>query len=709
MAKVSIILPIYNTEEYITECINSLLSQTYKNIEIIIIDDHSDLECKRLIQEIAAQDPRIKVFHLDENMGVGFARNFGITKASGELIYFVDSDDYVAPTTIELLTKNINNYDMICGKIEHTYTSGSKVEQLEGLSKPAIYTDNRFNLIKNSSALNWLIKKDFINNNRLVFSEEVVSFSDLNFMVPALYNNKEIPYLKEALYFKRERNDPILKPSIMQGDSKRIIEDFLNIFIVMKEYYKEDTLINDYLDFQILDFYSNAIVEYFKDESEITSIFKFLNNALDKVQHESMKSYGYFIKKEIQTIIKGDSNKFIKLNSKHHFLREFKIAIRGRRKLYIFLYNRFFTKLPVKKNMIFLESFLGKSYSDNPKYIYEYMKNNSDQYKYVWSFNEKKGIPGNPKQVKRFSLKYFYYLATAKYWISNSRLPKDLKKREETTYLQTWHGTPLKKLVFDMKDIYSADPNYKYNFYKQSRRWDYLNSANQYSSEIFRRAFLYDGEMLEYGYPRNDILYQKNNEKDIKQIKDKLKLPSNKKVILYAPTWRDDEFYGSGRYKFNLKLELERLQKELGENYIVILRMHYFIANQMDISQYQGFAYDYSKYDDIAELYLVSDILITDYSSVFFDYANLQRPILFYTYDLEKYRDTLRGFYINIEEEVPGPLLKDTDEIVESIKNINQIEDQYKDKYKRFYNRFCQWDDGRASELTVRAVFKDFK
>src|SRR5699024_4673292 len=151
--------------------------------------------------------------------------------------------------------------------------------------------------------------------------------------------------------------------------------------------------------------------------------------------------------------------------------------------------------------------------------------------------------PGNPIQVKRFSLRYFYYLARAKYWVSNIRLPKYLDKRDGNIYLQTWHGTPLKTLVLDQKDIHSADPNYKRNFFNQSRRWDYLSSPNQYSSDIFRRAFRFDGKMLEFGYPRNDILYNENNAQSIQRLKEKMEIPTEKKVILYAPTWRDDEFY----------------------------------------------------------------------------------------------------------------------------------------------------------------------
>src|SRR5699024_4659647 len=298
------------------------------------------------------------------------------------------------------------------------------------------------------------------------------------------------------------------------------------------------------------------------------------------------------------------------------------------------------------------------------KYIYEYMLKNNHNYKFVWSFNENKELPGKSKKVIRFSLKYFYYIARAKYWVSNSRLPLYLNKREDNVYLQTWHGTPLKRLVFDMDEVYSADPKYKQNFYNQSRRWDYLISPNKYSSDIFKRAFKYDGEMLEYGYPRNDILYNWNNESDILYLKKKMNLPSDKKIILYDRTWRDDDYFSKGVYDYEIELDLNMMRNRLGDEYIVVLRMHYVIANKINLDKYKGFAFDYSNYDDIAELYLVSDILITDYSSVFFDYANLKRPILFYTYDLEKYRTQLRGFYLNMEKDLPGPLLETSEEVV---------------------------------------------
>jgi CDP-glycerol glycerophosphotransferase len=217
---------------------------------------------------------------------------------------------------------------------------------------------------------------------------------------------------------------------------------------------------------------------------------------------------------------------------------------------------------------------------------------------------------------------------------------------------------------------------------------------------------MFDKTMLETGYPRNDILHAPDRKQIAVHIKKKLRIPEDKKVILYAPTWRDDEFYAKGQYKFELHLNLEMMRRELGQEYVLLLRTHYFIADSIDVSALEGFAHNVSKYNDISELYLISDILITDYSSVFFDYANLKRPMLFFTYDLEKYRDVLRGFYFDIEREVPGPLVFTSEEVIDTIRNIEEISKQYSQRYDEFYHRFCEWEDGHASEKVVKSVFE---
>lgn len=300
-------------------------------------------------------------------------------------------------------------------------------------------------------------------------------------------------------------------------------------------------------------------------------------------------------------------------------------------------------------------------------------------------------------------------MATSGKWIFNARQADEIIKRPETTYLQTWHGTCLKKLAGDMSSVDMGGntdiEEYRNRFFKNTSRWDYLLAQNDYSKEIFARAFNFKKDII-LGYPANDILYNKNNPSYINKVKEKLNIPKDKKVILYAPTWRDDAFYKKGHYKLNLELELDKMQKELGKDYVVIIKAHYLIANSINLSDYKGFAYDFSKGYDIQELYLISDILITDYSSTMFDYANLKRPMIFFTYDLEKYRDNLRGFYFDFEATAPGPIVKTTEGVIDSIKNIDSVTTEYKELSEAFYNKFCHVDNGNSAEKVVNILFK---
>jgi len=375
------------------------------------------------------------------------------------------------------------------------------------------------------------------------------------------------------------------------------------------------------------------------------------------------------------------------------------------------LLYRLFQQLPVQKNLVLFESFLGRGYSDNPKALYLTLQKQRPELQLVWIFAKEPNAAVKaacPNWVLRNSPKYYYLMARSQYWIFNTRQPLSLKKRRETMYLQTWHGTPLKRLGLDMDEVHMPGTNteqYKKNFSVQAKEWNYLLSPNLYSSTIFKRAFDFRGLLLETGYPRNDLLYAPDRQQQAEQIKQSLRLPPGKKVILYAPTWRDDEFVKKGQYRFNLKLDLKQMQARLGDDYIVLLRMHYLIAEHIDLSAQTDFAYDVSSYGDIAELYLISDLLITDYSSVFFDYAHLNRPMVFFTYDLEKYASVLRGFYFDFEAVVPGPLLKESDQVIDYIEDIATQSKQYEDKYVAFQERFCSLDDGKASQRVVDGLF----
>lgn len=377
------------------------------------------------------------------------------------------------------------------------------------------------------------------------------------------------------------------------------------------------------------------------------------------------------------------------------------------------LYRKIFrivSILPQNNKTIVFESYLGKQYSDNPKALYLYIKEHYPDYRLYWSINKDRISLFSHEDIriiKRLSLKWILIMSRSKYWITNTRLPLWIPKPANTIYVQTWHGTPLKKLGVDIEEVKmpgTTTRSYKRDFISESKKWDYLVSPNSYSTNIFKRAFQFSGEMIESGYPRNDVLNKKMVSRD--NLLKTLNLPLDKKIILYAPTWRDNQYHAKGEYKFNLELDLKALEQELGDNYIVLLRTHYLIADQIDIENYSGFVYDFSTHNDISDLYLVSDILITDYSSVFFDYAVLRRPILFFVYDIKEYRDDIRGFYFDLEKYAPGPLLENNEQLLSALKRLNVDTFEPGPKYEDFIRTYCSLEDGNAAKRVVETLLE---
>lgn len=371
-------------------------------------------------------------------------------------------------------------------------------------------------------------------------------------------------------------------------------------------------------------------------------------------------------------------------------------------------------KLPRLKNVVVFESFHGKRYSDSPRAIYEYMKKNNPEFKLIWSVDKNSIELFNQLQipyVKRFSLKWLFLFPRAQYWVNNVRLATWMKRPVDTSYLQTWHGTPLKKLGIDIEEVHmpgTETEKYRKNIINESKNWSYLVGPNVYSTEILAHAFAFDGPVIESGYPRNDILTN-HSAGEAEKIRQSLNIPAHKKVILYAPTWRDDQFFKKGKYRFEFQFDLNKMKQQYGDDFVLVVRMHYLVAEQFDFAAYDGFIIDASNYYDIADLYLISDLLITDYSSVFFDYAILNRPIIFYMYDLDDYRDRLRGFYFDIESEAPGKIVKTEDELFLEM-NRALVEGHIDTvQFNRFKERFCGWEDGHATERVVNRVFYNQK
>ena len=378
-----------------------------------------------------------------------------------------------------------------------------------------------------------------------------------------------------------------------------------------------------------------------------------------------------------------------------------------------YLYYFLFYKIDDK--MIFFESFYGNSYSCSPKAIYEYVLNDErfKDYKFVWAFKNinKYTFDERTILVKSNSRKYYKYLSKSKYWVVNLLINTGVKKKKNQVYVQCWHGTPLKKLRYDIEkdNVLNSISEVRKRNDLDAIKFDYFISPSKFCTEKFTSAFNLkklnnENIFIEKGYPRNDYLFN-YKKSDIKKIKKELNIPLNKKVILYAPTFRDNQVNENG-YIYNVELDFNKLKNEFSEEYVILFRAHYFIANKFDFKKYNNFVYDVSKYEDINELYIISDILITDYSSVFFDFANLKKPILFYMYDYNNYKNNLRDFYIDLKE-LPGPILKKENTLIKEIKNIDNYSKKYKEKYEKFNKKYNYLDDGNATKRVVEEIFNE--
>lgn len=720
--KISVIVAYHDEKNYIRDCLGSLADQSFRDFEVIMICDGCDKPDVSEWNGLQIHFARTK-----DTSGVAAARNAGLDTATGEYIFFMDADDYLAPDTLQRLVEKEVPGGVAYGEIRSTWYSrkvyfdnGEELDRQNGTEHTKYegdvgnayeYLPMRAGSLQGITILGMLISRKVIQEHSIRFCEDLHYFSDLPFLMQVLSYAEKTLFCEDGLYIKRKHNDPVNLPSLLQAkdDEKKVFEGMEAYRRAKKFISAQEENKNQYLDYKFVMWLVTRIAAFVVEakpaKQKETVIF--LQDTLKLLGNGVLPMLKHHPKKLIRYGLAGDVAGLAGKTRNHARKQTLFRICTSRAKMKRYLYEKVFSKMKMLEDMVIFESFFGKSYSDSPKYIFEYLNEKyPGKYNYMWvNAGKKLKLPYPSRQMKRFSFKYFFYMARAKYIVFNGRQPQYFIKRKGNVFLETWHGTPLKKLVFDMEDVTTASPLYKEQFYIQTRSWDYLVAPNQFSEDIFRRAFMYDGQMLETGYPRNDILYREGKEQLMREIKAELGIPDDKKVILYAPTWRDDEFYGHAQYKFTLKLDLEQMKRELGEEYVVILRTHYFIADFLDLSQYEGFAWNLSKYDDIARLYLISDILVTDYSSVFFDYANLRRPMLFFTYDLEKYRSVLRGFYMDVEEELPGPMLFETGEVIESICRIDEVKEEYKEKYDRFCKKYCSWEDGHATEKVVNAVF----
>lgn len=381
----------------------------------------------------------------------------------------------------------------------------------------------------------------------------------------------------------------------------------------------------------------------------------------------------------------------------------------NRRVRYLFLRMKY----PVNKKLIVFDSFNGKKYNCNPKGIYEALLRDPAycDFTFVWAFKNPKHykfLTENPntRVVKMDSLAYRRFCAKAGYWIANAGMPAYLVPKKNQQYIHTWHGKPFKAIGCDVGFKTAGGRGAKENrrvYTAVSKKLTVLFSPSPIFTEKMTSAFNLNRLrkrhiVYESGYPRNDYLFRYDPQ-DVIKIKLSLGIPLDKKVVLYAPTWRPTVYEPGVGYIYHNPMDFEKLHEALGDDYIVIFRAHINEAKSVDFSRYGDFLIDATQVEDVNDLYIISDLMISDYSGTIFDYANLKRPMVLYMYDKDSYMNDWTGTYF-MPEDLPGEIVMTQEEMHASI--IRQLEHfEYDEKYRQFNETFNGLDGADCAERVI--------
>lgn len=369
--------------------------------------------------------------------------------------------------------------------------------------------------------------------------------------------------------------------------------------------------------------------------------------------------------------------------------------------LYILLI-RIFRLLPLRRKSILFMSYYGSQYGCNPKYLSEFITRNHPSWSVVWVFNnpQRYHIQGVTK-VRYLSWQYFYQLCTCKVIITNYRMTDLFIKRKNQVYIQTWHSSLRLKMIEKDTEA-SLPPHYVKMAQNDSRQLDYLLSGCAYSTSIFKRCFWFNGAILPTGTPRNDLLFQENDvlKANIKQRISSQQISSHHKVALYAPTFRK----GNSLLYYNIEYHrlIQSLKNMQDADWVILVRLHPHLRNlSQSLLNGNKYAIDVTDYDDIQELLYISDVVISDYSSLIFDYAITKRPCFLYVPDLESYISGDRALYFDIKE-LPFPISKTNTELCTQIEKFDL--EQYKDNVTSFLDSIGSYESGNACKNVYNLI-----
>jgi len=316
--------------------------------------------------------------------------------------------------------------------------------------------------------------------------------------------------------------------------------------------------------------------------------------------------------------------------------------------------------------------------------------------------------PPAATEIRADSTEFYDALARARFIVGNDYWPEMLRRRRGQTLVQTWHGMSLKKHGELLADSPLARRSLRRSRQQDADNWQLLLCPSPAATPLLRAAFPYAGEVLETGLPRADLFRRALANGSGEQVRSRLGIAPDRRVLLYAPTYRDRLRQGRTRYRLGATLDIEALHRVLGDGWTVLFRRHRHAIGRLPVLISDGapFVHDVSEHPHVEDLVAASDVLVTDYSSLAVDQVSLDRPLLFFTPDLDEYVDTVRGLAIPLDESAPAPVLRTTDEVASALLDLDAVKQAHQTARDAFAASYCSLDDGAAAARVVDAVFR---
>ncbi|MEU9174031.1 CDP-glycerol glycerophosphotransferase family protein [Streptomyces sp. NPDC048420] len=705
MPRFSVIVPAYKVQAYLTACLESVLSQSYEDLELIAVDDRSPDACGAIADECAARDPRVRVLHLARNQGLGPARNAGIAEATGDYLVFLDGDDTLAPHALRAIADRLKETGepdvLVYGHALAHWSGGTAGDTSAGVlteqGQAPFRLEDRPGLLRApTAAWNKAHRREFVEREGLTFPSG--HYADTSWTHPALMTAESIATLDRVCVHHRQRRRRGMLGAVGHFD---VFDQYDRVFAYVDSR-PELAQWRPVLFRRMVDHLWTVFTE--PDRLARGNRAEFLRRARDHYRAHRTPGHPVPVRSRLRhTVIRlalYRTHRFMALAQRigHRTTRPVVHFAKSLHTAALRLHYRVQLRLPLREDRAAFAAYGGRGHGCNPGALEEAFRTLAPHIRTAWIAHPEHHhtVPTATRRLRPGTAAYWTALARSKYLVNNTDFDRRLVKRPGQVLVQTQHGTPLKHMGLDLQERPAAARDLDFEqMLSGVDQWDYLLSPNRHTTLTWERVYPGDYTVLPYGYPRNDV-FQRATSEDVRRLRESLGIPEGTVAILYAPTHRDY------RRTQRPTLDFDRFLRRLGPRFVVLARAHHRYGGPL-ASPATARVIDVTDHPSVESLCLASDALVTDYSSLMFDYANLDRPIVIYADDREAY-EAARGTYFDLRSFAPGAVARSEDELTDIFATGHWRGSRSAQLRSAFRERFCPYDDGRAAERVVRHV-----